>query len=90
MLDRISAGVVAIRADVGLEAEAVRMVEEAEAGLGGIDIFVSNAGAAWHETGHQDHREAFYKTLEHQPGRLRMGRLSKRRDAWPHGGKGPC
>jgi NAD(P)-dependent dehydrogenase (short-subunit alcohol dehydrogenase family) len=62
-LDRISTGVVPIRADVGSEAEAVRMVEEAEAGLGGIDLFVSNAGAAWHEPVTKITGEAFYKTL---------------------------
>lgn len=39
-------GAVAIAADVGRAAEVARLVEQAEAALGGIDLFYSNAGIA--------------------------------------------
>lgn len=63
VLGRLSPGVVSIRADVGREADAIRMVEEAESSLGGIDLFVSNAGAAWHEPVTQISGESFYQTM---------------------------
>ena len=63
VLEGLSPGVVSIRADVGSEAESVRMVAEAEAGLGSIDLFVSNAGAAWHEPVTKVTAENFYRTL---------------------------
>jgi NAD(P)-dependent dehydrogenase (short-subunit alcohol dehydrogenase family) len=39
----------AIRADISVEADAERMVREAIAALGRLDLFVGNAGAHWHE-----------------------------------------
>jgi NAD(P)-dependent dehydrogenase (short-subunit alcohol dehydrogenase family) len=40
---------VPIRADVSREADVVRMVAEAAAGLGGLDLYVNNAAAHWDE-----------------------------------------
>ena len=39
----------ALRADVSREEEVVRMVREAIAGLGSLDIYVNNAAWAWHQ-----------------------------------------
>lgn len=40
---------IGIRADVSREDDVVRMVAEAAAGLGGLDLFVNNAAAHWDE-----------------------------------------
>jgi NAD(P)-dependent dehydrogenase (short-subunit alcohol dehydrogenase family) len=62
-LARLSPDVLSIRADVGQEREAVGMVREAAASMGGLDLFINNAGAAYHEPVTQITSEAFYKTL---------------------------
>jgi NAD(P)-dependent dehydrogenase (short-subunit alcohol dehydrogenase family) len=40
---------VGLRADVSIEAEVVRMVEDAVAALGGLDLYVNVAAGTWHE-----------------------------------------
>jgi NAD(P)-dependent dehydrogenase (short-subunit alcohol dehydrogenase family) len=58
-------GVIAhgIRADVSREEDVVRMVAEATKALGGLDLYVNNAGAAWHEPLTKVTRSALEKTI---------------------------
>ena len=52
-----------IRADIADESEVVRMVAEAAAALGGLDLYVNNAAGAWHEALTHVTRAAFEKTM---------------------------
>jgi 3-oxoacyl-[acyl-carrier protein] reductase len=52
-----------IRADVSKEEDVVRMVAEAAAALGGLDLYVNNAGGAWHEPLTKVTRAAFERTI---------------------------
>lgn len=52
-----------IAADVSVEADVVRMVAEAAARLGGLDLYVNNAGGAWHEALTHLTRAAWEKTM---------------------------
>ncbi len=63
-LHRLSGEAFGIQADVSQEAEATRMVDTASARLGGIDLFINNAGAAWHEPVTKITAEAWYRTLD--------------------------
>lgn len=54
---------VEIRADVSREADVVRMVGEAAAKLGGLDLYVNVAAGAWHEPVTDLTREAWERTL---------------------------
>ena len=60
-----AAGVLAygIVADVSREEEVVRMVAEAAAALGGLDLYVNNAAGAWHEALTHVTRASFEKTM---------------------------
>lgn len=49
--------------DVSEEADVVRMVAEAAATLGGLDLYVNNAGGAWHEPLTHLTRAAWEKTM---------------------------
>jgi 3-oxoacyl-[acyl-carrier protein] reductase len=62
-LGRISPTVVAICVDVSRERETADMVKQAAAEMGGLDIFVNNAGATWHEPVTQISNEGFFNTL---------------------------
>jgi 3-oxoacyl-[acyl-carrier protein] reductase len=62
-LAKLSPEVLTIRADAGQEGEAVAMVQEAAASMGGLDLFINNAGVAHHEPVTRLTSEAFYKTL---------------------------
>jgi len=53
-----------IAADVSTEAEVVRMVAEAVAGLGHLDFYVNNAAWAWHQPVTKIDPESWYKTLD--------------------------
>jgi NAD(P)-dependent dehydrogenase (short-subunit alcohol dehydrogenase family) len=64
ILHHLSGEAFGIQADVSLEAEATRMVETAAARLGGLDILVSNAGAAWHESVTKITAAAWHRTLD--------------------------
>jgi NAD(P)-dependent dehydrogenase (short-subunit alcohol dehydrogenase family) len=63
-LHRLSGEAFGIQADVSLEADAVRMVDTAASRLGGLDLFVSNAGAAWHESVTKITGAAWHRTLD--------------------------
>jgi len=52
-----------IAADVSQEAEAVRMVQEAIQGLGGLDYYVNNAAWTWHQPITRLDSEAWFNTL---------------------------
>jgi len=62
-LARIAPQVVPITVDVSREETAKGMVEEAVSALGGLDLYVNNAGATWHEPVTRVTSEAFFKTL---------------------------
>lgn len=64
ILKSLSGDVLAITADVSKETEVVEMVSQAVARLGGIDIFVNNAGLAVHQPVTKITHEAFYKTVD--------------------------
>jgi NAD(P)-dependent dehydrogenase (short-subunit alcohol dehydrogenase family) len=49
--------------DVAEEAEVVRMVADAAAALGGLDLYVNNAGGAWHEPLTRLTRAAWERTM---------------------------
>lgn len=55
---------VRIVADVSKEEDSCRMVAEAIAGLGRIDLFVNNAGAAWHQPITKVDASAWQRTLD--------------------------
>lgn len=63
-LQRVSGDAFSIQADVSQEAEATRMVENAADRLGGLDLFINNAGAAWHEPVTKITAAAWYRTLD--------------------------
>ncbi len=52
-----------ILADVSDEAEVVRMIDEADARLGGLDLYVNNAAGAWHQPLTRVTRDAFERTM---------------------------
>lgn len=66
-LDEIAAvggaPVVRIAADVSQEAEVVRMVQEAIAGLGHLDFYINNAAWTWHQPITQLDSNAWFSTL---------------------------
>ena len=57
-------GGVAVAADVGREAEIARLVDRAEAELGGVDLFCSNAGVAGPYGGPEVGDQAWQRTWE--------------------------
>jgi glucose 1-dehydrogenase len=52
-----------LEADLTREQDVVRMVAETVAGFGKVDLFVSNAAAAWHQPFAEVTSEAWYATL---------------------------
>lgn len=50
-------------ADISEEADVIRMVAEAAAALGGLDLFVNNAAGTWHEAMSRVTRTGLEKTL---------------------------
>ena len=52
-----------IRADVSQEDDVVRMVAEAAAALGGLDLYVNDAAGTWHEPLTKVTRAGFEKTM---------------------------
>lgn len=52
-----------IKADVSHEDQVVRMVGQAVAGLGKLDLYVNNAAWAWHEAATKVTSEAWYNTI---------------------------
>jgi NAD(P)-dependent dehydrogenase (short-subunit alcohol dehydrogenase family) len=54
---------VAILADVSVEDDVVRMVRTAEEALGGLDLYVNNAGGTWHEPLLRLTRTAWERTM---------------------------
>ena len=56
-------GAACIKADVSREANVVRMVEETIERLGGLDIYVNNAAAAWHEPVTKVTSEGWHNTI---------------------------
>jgi NAD(P)-dependent dehydrogenase (short-subunit alcohol dehydrogenase family) len=62
-LVRISPDVLSFRADAGQERDAVGVVRDAAESMGGLDLFINNAGAAYHQPVTQLSSEAFYNTL---------------------------
>src|SRR5882724_1702798 len=62
-LEQAGTPCVRIAADVSQEAEAVRMVAEAIAGLGGLDYYINNAAWTWHQPITRLESEAWFSTL---------------------------
>jgi glucose 1-dehydrogenase len=53
-----------IEADVSREEDAIRMVREAVAGLGRLDLYVNNAAWAWHQPFTRIDSTSWYRTLD--------------------------
>jgi NAD(P)-dependent dehydrogenase (short-subunit alcohol dehydrogenase family) len=62
-LESFGVKAVGIQADVGKESDVIRMVQEATAGLGGLDVYVNNVAAHWDEPALKTTAENWYKTV---------------------------